>query len=77
MLPATFSAADELVSFADTELLAQWSMSMIALAEVYSIIGNIREIITGEQTEEIDALTWVLKSIKTLFEKMTNKFKTK
>ena len=48
----------------DLVVLVQGAISMLVLAETYSIIGNIHAFKTGKRSKEIDAVSFVLKKIK-------------
>ena len=48
-------------------------ISMLVLAELYSIIGNVRAIQTGKETEEIDAVSFVLGKINSIVETLLKK----
>lgn len=52
-----------------------WVFTALALAELYSIIWNVYEIITKKKAPEFDALTkimnWFLNNIKIAIEKIT------
>ena len=48
----------------DLVFFVQGSISMLVLAETYSIIGNIHAFKTGKRSKEIDAVSFVLKKIK-------------
>lgn len=48
--------------------LAQGALSMLILAEAYSILGNIHAIRTGKNVKEFDAINWVLEKVRTTIE---------
>ena len=48
----------------DISPLVYASIGVLILGEVYSIIGNIATITTGEEMPEFDALSLVLKKIR-------------
>jgi phage-related holin len=48
----------------DILFFVQGSISMLVLAETYSIMGNVYAFKTGQRTKEIDAVSFVLKKIK-------------
>lgn len=48
--------------------VAQGALSMLILAEAYSILGNIHAIRTGKNLKEFDAVTWILDRVRTTIE---------
>lgn len=49
-------------------LVAQGALSMLILAEAYSIIGNIHAIRVGKDLKEFDAIAWVLTKVRSVIE---------
>lgn len=50
--------------------LAQWSLGALLLAQFYSIIANIYSIRVSRDIEEFDAMSWVLRRIQKIIEKL-------
>jgi phage-related holin len=48
----------------DFKLIAEGMMSMIILAETYSIMGHIYTVNTGKRQTEFDAVTYILNKIQ-------------
>lgn len=49
---------------ADFSLMIYWSMNVLILSEVYSIIGNVYAIRTGDDLPEYDALQMIGKRLR-------------
>jgi toxin secretion/phage lysis holin len=72
IIPLLIGAVSKILGYSVTTLV-QPVFAMICLSELYSIIGNLTCIYSGENKEEIDAVTYVLKKIKDLiFKKIDN-----
>lgn len=50
--------------------IANGTISILVLAEAYSILGHIQSIRTGEDVKEFDAVSLVLKNVRNVLEKM-------
>lgn len=72
LVPITLAVAAKQVNY-DLTYFIDTIISMLVLAEVYSIIGNIRSIQTGKTVHEIDAVSFVLNKISNLIEELLRK----
>lgn len=72
LIPLVLSIAAKQVGY-DMGLFTDSIISMLILAETFSIIGNIRSIHTRKKVEEIDAISFVLNKISTVFEALLKK----
>jgi hypothetical protein len=50
--------------------LAQWAIGAFLLAEFYSIVSNIYSIRLGKDIEEFDAVSFVLKKLQKIIERL-------
>lgn len=48
--------------------LAQGALSMLILAEAYSVLGNIHAIRVGKDLKEFDAITYILEKVRGIIE---------
>ena len=55
----------------DSTVYAQGIINVIMIGELFSILGNIYSIKTGEPKMEFDALAWMLGRVKALLDKVT------
>ncbi len=67
LIPLVLSIAAKQVGY-DMRLFTDAIISMLILAETFSIIGNIRSIHTGKRVEEIDAISFVLTKVSKVVE---------
>lgn len=72
IVPISLSIAAKQLNY-DFKIFVDTIISMLVLAEVYSIIGNVRAIQTGKETEEIDAVSFVLGKVSTMIESLLKK----
>ena len=56
----------------DLSYMVTWTFSLLAFAELYSIISNIHEIRTGKKLPEYDAVSSVINAILKLIRKMVD-----
>lgn len=54
----------------ELEHFAQGIVSVLILGELYSILGNIHSVRTGEPKHEFDAVVWMLNKVKLLLDKV-------
>ena len=54
----------------DLGFLAQSSLSLLCLAQLYSILGNVYSIRTGKEYVEFDAVSWVLRRLQIVIERL-------
>jgi len=54
----------------DLSLFAQWTLGALILAQFYSILSNIFSIHKREDVDEFDAVSFVLKKLRAIIEKM-------
>lgn len=54
----------------DLHWLATWALNALILAQLYSIIGNIYSIRIGKDIDEFDAVSWVLRRVQVVIEKV-------
>jgi toxin secretion/phage lysis holin len=54
----------------DSVLYAQGIINVLMLGELFSILGNIHSIKTGQPKVEFDALTWMLNRVKGMLDKL-------
>jgi hypothetical protein len=59
----------------DVKWFVSLSMSILIVAESYSILGNVHTIKTGEAVAEIDAVSAIIKALRNLFESMIERGK--
>lgn len=52
----------------DLSIIAEWTLGMLILAELYSILGNIYAIKIREDIHEFDAVAWVLGKLRFIVE---------
>jgi toxin secretion/phage lysis holin len=72
IIPLLIGAVSKILGYS-VATLVQPVFAMICLSELYSIIGNLTCIYSGENKEELDAVTYVLKKIKDMiFKKIDN-----
>ena len=74
LVPFSIALAGKVVGVDLTSLVGA-SISVLALAEVYSIIGNIIQIRTKKEVDEQDAIHLALLGIRSFLEKMLEKKK--
>ncbi len=72
LIPFSIALAGKVVGY-DLNGLVGASISVLALAEVYSIIGNIIQIRTKQEVDEQDAMHLALMWIRGVMEKMLDK----
>jgi len=58
---------------ADIHVLLEFLISMLVISELYSIIGNVVCIRSGEEMPEYDAISIIGKRIRNLLDKMAGK----
>ena len=69
LIPIVFLVIGKQVDY-DLTGMVDAIITMLVLAESYSIIANIRSIITRKKVEEIDAISFVLKKISSIIENL-------
>ncbi len=72
LVPITLAVAAKQINY-DLSAFVDTVISMLVLAEVYSIIGNIRVIQTGKPVHEIDAVSFVLAKISNIILELLRK----
>lgn len=72
LVPITLAVAGKQINY-DLSAFVDTVISMLVLAEVYSIIGNIRVIQTGKHVYEIDAVSFVLAKISNIIVELLRK----
>lgn len=72
LVPITLAVAGKQVNY-DLTSFVDVVISMLVLAEVYSIIGNIRSIQSGKTVHEIDAVSFVLGKVSNIIEELLKK----
>lgn len=72
LVPITLAVAAKQINY-DLTAFVDTVISMLVLAEVYSIIGNIRVIQTGKPVQEIDAVSFVLAKISNIILELLRK----
>lgn len=50
--------------------VAQGAIGMLCLAQLYSILGNVYSIRTKQEVREFDAVSWVLRRLQTIIERL-------
>jgi hypothetical protein len=56
----------------DISMLAVSAINILILSQAYSIIGNIYSIQTGKETTEFDAVSFILKQVREVLERMSS-----
>ena len=69
LIPFTIALMAKGVDF-DVKWFIGFSLSIMVIAEAYSILGNIYTFKTGEAVEEIDAVSAIIKVIRNFLENM-------
>ena len=72
LIPVVLSIAAKQIGY-DMVIFTDTIISMLVLAETYSIIGNIRSIHQKKEVEEVDAISIVLKKINIVVEALLKK----
>lgn len=72
LVPITLAVAAKQINY-DLSAFVDTVISMLVLAEVYSIIGNIRSIQSGKPVYEIDAVSFVLGKVSNMIEELLRK----
>lgn len=67
VIPVAFLIAGKQIEMLTT--VGYSIIAMLVLAELYSIIGNIRSIVERKEVPEVDALRFVLRKIASIIEK--------
>lgn len=71
LIPICISSA-WMVAWLDLTSITSWTLSMLAFAELYSIIANIYEIKTKKQLPEYDAVSAVIGGLLEVIKKILN-----
>lgn len=69
LVPFTIALMAKGVDF-DVKWFIGFSLSIMVIAEAYSILGNIYTFKTGEAVEEIDAVSAIIKVLRNFLENM-------
>lgn len=69
LVPFTIALMAKGVDF-DVKWFIGFSLSIMVIAEAYSILGNIYTFKTGEAVEEIDAVSAIIKVLRNFIENM-------
>ena len=69
LVPFTIALMAKGVDF-DVKWFIGFSLSIMVIAEAYSILGNIYTFKTGEAVEEIDAVSSIIKVLRNFLENM-------
>lgn len=72
LIPIIFFIAAKQVKY-DLSTMVDTVITMLVMAEVYSIVGNIRSIIARKKVDEIDAVSFILKKISIMIENFLKK----
>ena len=72
LIPVTLAVAGKGVSI-DMTSLAQGSITVLILSQLYSVIGNIHAVQTKSEKNEFDAVAFILRSIRDLLERFMEK----
>jgi hypothetical protein len=54
----------------DFTLLGQWGIGALVIAQTYSILGHINAMRLGEDRSEWDAVSWVLRTLRGVMERL-------
>ena len=72
LVPIVFAVLAKQIGY-DIKVFTDGIISMLMLAEAFSVIGNIRSIHAGEEVPEIDIMSVVLGKISAAIEALLNK----
>ncbi len=72
LIPVTLAVAGKGVAI-DMTALAQGSITVLILSQLYSVIGNIHAVQTKSEKNEFDAVSFILRSIRDLLERFMEK----
>ena len=72
LIPVTLAVAGKGVAI-DMTSLAQGSITVLILSQLYSVIGNIHAVQTKSEKNEFDAVSFILRSIRELLERFMEK----
>jgi len=71
LIPISISSVG-LIAGLDLTNVISWTLSMLAFAELYSIVANIYEIRTRKQLPEYDAVSAVIAGLLSIIKKIIN-----